>query len=93
MTINGLITNIIMRKKTLIIIGCGGFGREVLWAARENLNRSVPNLRFENFIFVDDNLKTHKTVICDVPVIGCIEDVPNCKFKISSSKFQINVKF
>mgnify|MGYP002405561034 CR=1 FL=1 len=82
-----------MRKKTLIIIGCGGFGREVLWAARENLNRSVPNLRFENFIFVDDNLKTHKTVICDVPVIGCIEDVPNCKFKISSSKFQINVKF
>jgi len=57
--------------KTLVIIGTGGFGREVLWAAQED-----NSLQFVEFVFVDDSSEIHNTVVCNASVVGTIEHVP-----------------
>lgn len=75
---------------TLVIVGTGGFGREVLWAARER----APDEFFMNqplvkdMVFADDNKQTHNTKVCGIPVVGSIEDA--CR-KIKSPIFVCGV--
>ena len=66
----------------LVIIGTGGFGREVLWAANASIpSTSLPDILFgigsesSTAFFVDDNVELHGSTVCDVEVIGKIEDV------------------
>ncbi len=57
-----------MRK--LVVVGCGGLGREVLWAARAENAAAASTARRELLGFVDDNPKVQGQVLCDVPVLG-----------------------
>lgn len=55
--------------KNIVIIGAGGFGREVQWLIeRINLNQKTWNL----IGFIDDNIKIG-TLINGVPVIGSLD--------------------
>lgn len=63
---------------TLVIIGTGGFGREVLWAFRERTaSDHISNDAYiiDRVVFADDNKETHGTEICGAKVVGTIEDV------------------
>lgn len=61
-----------MRK--LLIIGAGGFGKEVLWAALE-MNRSFSELdRWEVVGFADDDGAKVGQDIRDIPVLGTPEE-------------------
>ena len=56
--------------RSLIIIGAGGCGREVLqWA--KDINRVTP--RWSSFGFIDDNLEALNDKICDVKIKAKIE--------------------
>lgn len=55
-------------SNTTVIIGTGGFGREVLWACGAGS---------DNLFFVDDNKDIHGKRICHVEVIGSIEHIPD----------------
>lgn len=72
--------------QNLIIIGAGGFGREVLWLARE-INRQ--NVAFDILGFLDDNPARLGTSINGVPVLGGTDQValyaadPNVSFVIA----------
>lgn len=56
--------------KKLVIIGVGGFGREVAWLV-ERINMIKPT--WELVGFVDDNESLHGNVISDYPVLGNCE--------------------
>lgn len=53
--------------KKLIIVGGGGFAREVIWLARECGNQWNP------YAILDDNTATHGKICCDVPITGSID--------------------
>lgn len=61
--------------KTLVIVGTGGFGREVLWAAQSD-SGSPARPFFCDMFFVDDDESKHGEWVCDEVVLGRIEDVP-----------------
>jgi len=53
--------------KKLVIVGVGGFGREVAWLV-ERINSVKPT--WELLGFIDDNVETHGKVINGYPVLG-----------------------
>ena len=53
--------------KDLLIIGAGGFGREVAWLV-ERINNIVPTWNLKGFI--DDNESIHGTLEGGYPIIG-----------------------
>jgi sugar O-acyltransferase (sialic acid O-acetyltransferase NeuD family) len=57
-----------MNSEKLIIVGGGGLGREVVWAARESR---------ENWYvsgFLDDSVHAATAQICGLPILGSIDD-------------------
>jgi sugar O-acyltransferase (sialic acid O-acetyltransferase NeuD family) len=56
--------------KDLVIIGAGGFGREVLWIAR-SINKVQPKWNILGFI--DSNPKLKGQLVDDIPVLGDTE--------------------
>lgn len=54
-----------MSKEKLLLVGAGGFGRVVSELARQRYDCA----------FVDDGVQTG-TEICDIPVVGCMNDLP-----------------
>ena len=58
-------------NKNLLIIGAGGFGREVLqWV--KDINKIKPTWNIIGFI--DDNLSALEKIECDYKVVGTIKD-------------------
>ena len=53
-------------SKTLLILGAGGFGREVLWAARAEGHYNLGG-------FLDDDPLKHGKLLCHVPVLGGLD--------------------
>lgn len=61
--------------KDIIIVGAGGFGRDVLYLAK---SINTLNLKWNIKGFIDDNLKALDNIKCDYPILGTIKDwVPN----------------
>lgn len=58
--------------KNLIIIGAGGFGREVAWLV-ERINDKNRTWEIEGFL--DDNSDIHNSVINGYPVLGGLEQL------------------
>lgn len=56
--------------KKLVIIGVGGFGREVAWLV-ERINNVNPTWNLIGFI--DDNEKLHGSIVGGYPVLGCCD--------------------
>lgn len=56
--------------KSIVIIGCGGMGREVLWLI-EDINKEDKTWIIEGFL--DDNKNKHGTVINGYTVLGGID--------------------
>ena len=57
-------------KKKVVIIGAGGFARELLWVFRDS---NEDKKRWDILGFVDDNTEKHGQIICDMPVLGGID--------------------
>jgi sugar O-acyltransferase (sialic acid O-acetyltransferase NeuD family) len=55
------------QPKKIVILGAGGFAREVLWVFREANGAS---LQWEVLGFVDEDKSKHGKIICDLPVLG-----------------------
>lgn len=55
--------------KKLYIVGCGGFGREVLWLARR-INENEENYLWDIQGFIDDEISTHGTKQDECVVLG-----------------------
>lgn len=53
--------------KGIVIIGVGGFGREVAWLI-ERINKATPT--WEIIGFVDDNIGLHGSMVGGYPVLG-----------------------
>ncbi len=57
----------------IVIVGAGGFGREVLFYIQD-MNRvsclQAGQASYDVMGFVDDNPHLHHTMVCDVPVLG-----------------------
>lgn len=64
-----------MKNSKIAIIGCGGFGREVLWVVREQ-NAASERRKDESVEifdvagFVSDNREMHGKTLCGIPVLG-----------------------
>lgn len=58
------------KLQKIVILGAGGFAREVLWIFRE-ANKVKP--RWDVLGFVDDDKTKHGTIVCDLPVLGGFE--------------------
>ena len=64
-----------MKRRKVAIVGCGGFGREVLWLIRDH-NEAVRSRDarsseiFDVVGFVDEDVAMHGKTLCDVPVLG-----------------------
>jgi sugar O-acyltransferase (sialic acid O-acetyltransferase NeuD family) len=57
-------------KRDLVVMGAGGFAREVLWLLEDcNANDPVWNV----LGFIDENRELHGQTLCDVPVLGGLE--------------------
>ena len=56
------------RKTQVVILGAGGFGREVLW-----LLRSLDKESLEILGFIDEDTKLHGKTLSDLPVLGGFE--------------------
>ena len=54
----------------VVILGAGGFAREVLWVFRED---NKVNRQWEVLGFIDENPENHGKVICDLPIMGVFE--------------------
>ena len=54
-------------KKDLVVVGAGGFGREVLWQIIENKNEAE---KYNILGFVDDNKELAGKLVNDYPVLG-----------------------
>lgn len=63
--------------ESLVIVGAGGFGREVLWAWREHAYETKLLTSATNIFFADDTIDKHGEIICGAEVLGTIEDIPN----------------
>lgn len=59
-----------MLKKALVIIGAGGFAREVQWLAEE-INSCMP--QWELLGFIDDDIRKKGQVINGLPILGDME--------------------
>lgn len=73
--------------KDLIIIGGGGFAKEVIWLAGD-CNRKVKGV-------LDDSIETHSTCIQGALVLGCISEWVNykeCEFIIAIGSPRIRSK-
>jgi sugar O-acyltransferase (sialic acid O-acetyltransferase NeuD family) len=73
--------------KELIIIGGGGFAKEVIWLAGD-CNRKVKGV-------LDDSIETHSTYIQGALVLGCISEWVNykeCEFIIAIGSPRIRRK-
>ena len=57
--------------KKIIIVGAGGFGRELRWWIKD-INRVTPTWEIAGFL--DDDLHALDGYACDYPVIGTIKD-------------------
>jgi len=57
-----------MRK--VVILGAGGFAREVLWVFREAIKADH---QWEVLGFIDEEPENHGKLICDLPVLGGFE--------------------
>lgn len=55
------------QPQKIVILGAGGFAREVLWAFRE---ANGVNPQWEVLGFVDEDRSKHGKFICDLPVLG-----------------------
>lgn len=66
-----------MVTQKIIIIGAGGFGREVLWTITECNNESK---KYDVLGFVDDDPTLHNTLISDLPVLGDIDWILSSSF-------------
>jgi sugar O-acyltransferase (sialic acid O-acetyltransferase NeuD family) len=74
--------------KDIVIIGAGGFGREVQWLIEEiNMKENVWNL----LGFVDDNIKVG-TIINDAKVIGNVEWLKTQNFYVVCAIADPNVR-
>jgi sugar O-acyltransferase (sialic acid O-acetyltransferase NeuD family) len=56
------------KEPSLIIVGAGGHAREVAWLAREAIEQVMP------IGFLDDDPALIARTICDLPVLGGVED-------------------
>ena len=56
------------RKTQIVILGAGGFGREVLW-----LLRSLDKESLEVLGFIDEDSELHGKTLSDLPVLGGFE--------------------
>lgn len=54
----------------VVILGAGGFAREVLWVFRE---ANEINQQWEALGFIDENPENQGKAICDLPVLGSFE--------------------
>jgi len=54
----------------VVILGAGGFAREVLWVFRE---ANKVNHQWEVLGFIDENPENQGKVICDLPILGGFE--------------------
>jgi len=63
------------KPRVLFILGTGGFGREVLWAAREDV-RHESDLGWRQYIFLDEFSEQHGKNICGVKVEGGPDSIP-----------------
>jgi len=64
-----------LKSRKVAIIGCGGFGREVLWLIRDHndavkLGKNRSTEIYDVVGFVDNNVAMHGQTLCDVPVLG-----------------------
>ena len=57
--------------KKIIIVGAGGFGRELLQWIKDINSRQQ---RWEILGFIDDNLQALNDIECDFPIIGSIQN-------------------
>jgi sugar O-acyltransferase (sialic acid O-acetyltransferase NeuD family) len=55
------------QPQKIVILGAGGFAREVLWVFRE---ANGTNPQWEVLGFVDEDKSKHGEIICDLPVLG-----------------------
>ena len=65
----------VVKNRKVAIIGCGGFGREVLWLIRNHndavkLRKNRSTEVYDVVGFVDDDVAMHGKTLCDVPVLG-----------------------
>lgn len=58
----------------VVILGAGGFAREVLWVFRE---ANEVNHQWEVLGFIDENPESHGKMICDLPILGDFEWLKN----------------
>ena len=58
------------KKQKIVILGAGGFAREVLWVF-EDANKIDP--QWENLGFIDENKENHGKLLCGLPILGGFE--------------------
>ena len=63
-------TKKLQKVKKIVIIGAGGFGREVLWTIDDCNKHSK---KFEVLGFVDNNTKLKNSLVKNLPVLGDVE--------------------
>ena len=56
--------------KKVVILGAGGFAREVLWVFRD---ANEENREWEVLGFIDEKEENHGKVLCDLPILGGFE--------------------
>ncbi|MBX0331338.1 acetyltransferase [Oscillochloris sp. ZM17-4] len=61
-----------LQRRPFIVVGCGGFGKEVLWSAKK-LNAAQPT--YEILGYCDDDPAKRGQVIYGAPVLGSLEQV------------------
>lgn len=64
--------------KKLIVVGGGGFAKEVIWLAKD--------CGYHVYGVLDDNTLVHGKRILDVPILGCVSDwasYSNCEFIVA----------
>ena len=67
-----------MDIKKLVIVGAGGFGREIFWMI-ERINQKYRLWNVEGFF---DDAVAKKNVVNEIPVLGTIEDLRRSQEKI-----------
>ena len=58
------------KRKKVVILGAGGFAREVLWIYRD---ANQEKYEWDVLGFVDENVENHNKILCDLPVLGGFE--------------------
>lgn len=70
-----------MSINRLAIIGTGGFGREVLWAASE-MKQDKSESSIASIVFVDDVIDLKGRMVCGTPVLGAIEEANDDEYML-----------